>query len=268
MFTPASFDLGCVRLDPRQGGRPPRQRRDFDTPATWQKNGPKGTKTRRIGLKLGGPRLWDPTDPVPGGLAVLAKNRAGSGYSMWSVSVHCGTMAWRAGLRGRTNLNQVWVCRVFVCQWTPACAGPRTGVLTHTRAPCGRILAWLLSVNWLKHQHVELSNCPTVGASTCPRAACVLACVRASLRAAFTALWPSGRALSVVRPKPKTEKKTYIPPTLFSAAQGLCRGPWWICCGLAGEGEEEAWGTEADRLPATPWPCRAIFLTVSPAFGI
>ena len=190
----------------------------------------------------------------------MAKNRAGSGYFLWSVSVHCGNMAWRAGLRGRTNLNHVvWVCRVFVCQWTPACAGPRTGVLTHTRAPCGRILAWLLSVNWLNCQHVELSNCPTVGASTCPRAACVLACVRASLRAAFTALWPPGRALSVVRPKPKTEKKTYIPPTLFSAAQGSCRGPWWICCGLAGEGEEEAWGTEADRLPAIPWPCRAIF---------
>jgi hypothetical protein len=142
---------------------------------------PPGKKThlrgpKRVGLKLGGPRLWDPTDPVAGGLAVLAKNRAGSGYFLRSVSVHCGNMAWRAGLRGRTNLNHVvWVCRVFVCQWTPACAGRRTGVLTHTRAPCARILAWLLSVNWLKRQHVELSNCPTVGASTCLRA-CVLAC--------------------------------------------------------------------------------------------
>ena len=99
---------------------------------------------------------------------------------------------------------------------------------------------------------VELSHCRSVNVSKGLRA-CVLPCVLRSLHCGLQGgLYQlSGRNL-----KPR---KKLIPPTLFSAAQGSCRGPWWICCGLAGEGEEEAWGTEADRLPAIPWPCRAIF---------
>ena len=93
-------------------------------------------------------------------------------------------------------MNQKWVCHVFVCYWTAGVwsgvAGHRKGMLT----PCK-----FLSFKQLNCQLVELSTVHIFGASVCPRAACVLACVPASLRAVFPALWPPGRALPVVRPK-------------------------------------------------------------------